>query len=84
MKKRETLEQKLEVLLGYLSELNNSEEIDEIKSILEEIKSNTDNEDVIDYVDSIRPMIESALGVLSDIESDLVDNLYYLALEKSE
>jgi len=85
--KEESLEEKVELLLGHLSELLQSDEITNIENMLAEIKkraSNVDNEEILNFVENSAKQVEEALATLNDIQNDITDNLYNLILENTE
>lgn len=87
MKKEESLEEKVELLLGHVAELLDSDEIDSIQRMCDEIKiraSNTGNEEIYKFVEQTIGKIEDALTNLEDIQNDITDNLYNLILENTE
>jgi len=85
--KEESLEEKVELLLGHLSELLQSDEITNIENMLAEIKkraSNVDNEEILKFVEDAARQVEKALTSLEEIQNDITDNLYNLILENTE
>lgn len=86
MKKKETLEQKFEILLGHISELNNADEIEEVRSILEDILASVDssNEEAVKILNDLKGRLDKAFSMLGSVEDDITDNLYNLVLYNTE